>query len=140
MTGDQTRVTVYPGVIAYPDVVFFVPLKSCLVKHLRPMFDKRMLNEGIAVDLCLVENARGTHNGSLIDLQHFVTIGGQAAGGNHLAVGEETRFVGKAAITTHLALHNRDVVTDLRVMADLRGVNAGPSADGGLMADHAEPG
>lgn len=50
-TGDQARVPVYPGVIAYPDVVFFVPFKSCLVKHFRPMFDKRMLNEGIAVDL-----------------------------------------------------------------------------------------
>lgn len=75
-TGDQTRVPVYPGVIAYPDVVFFVPFKSCLVKHFRPMFDKRMLNEGIAVDLRLVENARGADDGSLIDLQDFVAIGG----------------------------------------------------------------
>lgn len=75
-TGDQARVPVYPGVIAYPDVVFFVPFKSCTVKHFRPMFDKRMLNEGIAVDLRTVENARGADGGSLIDLQDFVAIGG----------------------------------------------------------------
>ena len=58
-----------------------------MVKDFRPMFDKRVFNEGIAVDLRLVENARGADGGSLIDLQHFVAIGGQPTGGNDLTVG-----------------------------------------------------
>jgi hypothetical protein len=50
-----------------------------MVKHFRPMFDKSVLDEGIAVDLRLVENARGADGGSLINLQDFVAIGGQPA-------------------------------------------------------------
>lgn len=75
-TGDQARVPVYRALSHTQTSFSSFPFKSCLVKHFRPMFDKRMLNEGIAVDLRLVENARGTDGGSLIDLQDFVAIGG----------------------------------------------------------------
>jgi hypothetical protein len=64
------------------------------------MFDKGVLNKGIAVDLRLMKNARGADGGSLINLQDFVAIGGQTAGGNHLTVGQ-TRLVGEATVTAH---------------------------------------
>ena len=132
--------TINPGVIAHPDVVFFVPLQSCLVEHFCAMFDKSVLDKGIAVDLRLMKNTRGANGGSLINLQDFVAIGGQTAGGNHLTVRQETRLVGEATVTAHQTMINRDVVTYLRVMANVRGMNACPSADGGLVADHAGPG
>ena len=87
-----------------------------------------------------MKNTRGANGGSLINLQDFVAIGGQTAGGNHLAVRQETRLVGEATVTAHQTMINRDVVTYLRVMANVRGMNACPSADGGLVADHAGPG
>ncbi len=47
-----------------------------MVKDFRPMFDKSVFDEGLAIDLRLVENARRADGGSLIDLQDLVAIGG----------------------------------------------------------------
>ena len=50
-------------------------------------------------------------------------------------MGQKTRLVGEATVTAHRTQANRDVVTNLRVMADLRGVNGCASADDSPMAD-----
>ena len=42
---------VNPRVIAHPDVVLPVSLEPGMVKDFRPMFDKSVLDEGLAIDL-----------------------------------------------------------------------------------------
>ena len=55
--GDNFRVTVYPGVIADPDVVLIVALQPRLVEDFRPMLNKRVFDKGIAVNLRLVNDS-----------------------------------------------------------------------------------
>jgi hypothetical protein len=75
------------GVIADPDIVFFVTFQPRIVKDFRPVLHKGVVHEGITVNLRLMNDARSADRRPLVDLQKFVAVGGQPLGGDNQAVG-----------------------------------------------------
>ena len=111
-----------------------------MIEHFGTVFNKSMLNHGIAVDLRLVNNPRGADRGALIYLQHFVGIRSESLSGNHQTVGENTRLVGDSADATDLRLLYSDVVTYPGAVTYLNIIKPGVVANCRPVAYHAGAG
>lgn len=134
--GDNLRVTVYPGVIADPDIVLIVALQPRLVEDFRPMLNKRVFDKGIAVNLRLVNDSRCADRRPLINPQDFIIVCGQAPGGDNMTVGENARIVGQVTISANLRMRNGDVVTYSRGVANVYAIQSDIIADNRPQADN----
>ena len=72
--GHNARFAVDFGTVAHPDIILLIAFQQGEIKHLGPMFNKRELNDGIAINLCLVDHARMGHRGAIINLQYLLVI------------------------------------------------------------------
>ena len=64
------------------------------------MFDERVFDKGITVNLRLMDNPRCADRRPLINTQDLIIVGGEPLSGDNQAVGENARPVGEAAAST----------------------------------------
>lgn len=108
-----------------------------MVENLRPMLNKGPFDEGVAVNLRLMDDPRGADRGPLVNLQDFITVTGEALSGDNQAAGEDPRLVGQPAVAAYLRTGHGDVVTNMGVVADAGVLQPGIAADEGAVADGA---
>ena len=81
--GDNPRMAINAGVIADPDVVLFITFQPRMIENFRPVLDKSVFDKRIAVNLCLVNDARCADRGPLINAQDFIVVGSQTLSGDN---------------------------------------------------------
>ena len=54
-----------------------------MIENFRPVLDKSVFDKRIAVNLCLVNDARCADRGPLINAQDFIVVGSQTLSGDN---------------------------------------------------------